>query len=142
MGAYLEDSTIMECEVSAAFLAGNWLSENAEEFGIRSAVINIDSQACIKALDHHKVKSKLVQRTVDSLNQAAKTMNSLTIRWVKAHLDDSVLHRGNFFADATAKEAAQAVDEEHLVHPDEIPLPSIATLKKAIYFQEEWNHTC
>ena len=67
-------------------------------------------------------------------------MDNLTIRWVKAHLGDSILHRGNFFADQTAKEAAQGIDIES-VDPLEIPLKSLAAIKTAIhpYFIKEWD---
>ena len=122
-------------------MAANWLAQHAQDMGIKSAVINIDSQACIKAVDHHKIKSKMALKTVTALNRAGSVLDRLTIRWVKAHLDDSQLHRGNHFADETAKLGAMAIDEEFLVHPDEVPLPSIASIKHEIYqyFVAEWN---
>ena len=138
---YLEDSSIFHCEVFGVKEAAKWLVERSEEFGIKSATINVDSQACIKALDSYKTKSKLVYHTIQLLNEASNCLDKLTIRWIKAHLDDSELHRGNAFADAAAKLGAVATDYESLVHPDDIPLPSLQALKSQIfdYFMKEWN---
>ena len=133
IGAYLEDNQIMQCELFGATMGANWLSTHAQQMGIKTAVINIDSQATLKALDHHKIRSKTALRAANALNTAASVVDKLTIRWVKAHLDDSQLHRGNHFADKTAKEAAMAMDEDFLVHPDEIPLPTTSSIKHEIY---------
>ena len=85
--------------------------------------------------------SKLVYQAVKALNNAARLLDRLTIRWVKAHVDKSKEHRGNFPADKTAKEGALALDTKSLVHPDDLPLPSLQTQKAKIYayFVKEWN---
>ena len=138
---YLEDSSIFHCEVFGVQEAAKWLIEMADQFKIKSATINVDSQACIKALESFRTKSKHVHHTVQLLNEASNCLDNLTIRWIKAHLDDSELHRGNAFADAAAKLGAIAADFESLVHPDDIPLPSLKALKTQIYeyFMKEWN---
>ena len=119
---YLEDATVFSCEVFGAWAAANWLLINSEKYGIRSATINIDSQACIKALGSYKIRSKMVYKAVQTLNLAANKLELLKIRWVKAHLDDSELHRGNAFADKSAKDGASMLDVDSLVLPEELAL--------------------
>ena len=87
------------------------------------------------------MKSKLLYHTVQTLNEVAKTFD-ITIRWIKAHLDDSVQHRGNAFADASAKLGAIAADTESLVHPDDIPLMSLHSLKVKVhpYLVKRWDY--
>ena len=138
---YLEDATIFQCEVFAVGRAASWLTEHATDFEIKTACINVDSQAAIKALLSPKINQKLVYHVVQLLNEAASQLDKLTIRWVKAHVDDSALHRGNAFADAAAKQGAAAVDIECLVHPDDLPLRSLGSLKTELYpfFTKLWE---
>ena len=121
---YLEDSTIFQCETFGVLQAANWLATEGHSHNIKKAIINVDSQACIKALGAPVMTSKLLYHTVQTLNEAAKHYD-ITIRWIKAHLDDSIQHRGNAFADASAKQGAIAANFESLVHPDDIPRMSL-----------------
>merc|ERR1712110_1110947 len=138
---YLEDCGIFLEENFGANDAGNWLTEFADDSGIRRAVVNIDSTSDIQALGNHKIKSKTVFKAVQTLNNAARIVDNLTIRWVKAHQDDSILHRGNYFADKLAKDGAEANTLRTLVHPNDIPLPSLASVKTKIYghLKQEWT---
>ena len=97
------------------------------------AVINVDSLSSIKAIDNHKVKSKLVWKAIQALNNASKKVDSLQIRWVKAHLDDSILHRGNYFADASAKVGAQGHDKESHIFDGDLPYRSYNVIKSEIH---------
>merc|ERR1712110_205508 len=142
---YLEDCGIFLAETYGANDAGNWLLEYAQESNFKNAVVNIDSTSEIKAIGSHKINSKTVYKAVQTLNNAARIVDNLTIRWVKAHQDDSILHRGNYFADQLAKDGAQAKTQKvtglaSLVHPDEVPLQSLSTLKTKVYgyLKTEW----
>ena len=68
-------------------------------------------------------------------------MDNLTIRWVQSHQDDSTLHQGNAFADHLAKQGAMAKNLATLVHPEDIPLQTLATLKSKVYshLKAEWT---
>ena len=139
---YLEDSSIFQCEVFAAGRAASWLTEHASSFGIKTACINIDSQAAIKTLMAPRINQKLVYHVTQLLNEAADNLESLSIRWVKAHVDGSEQHRGNAFADSAAKLGAIAADSESLVHPSDLPLRSMGTLKTELfsYYRGIWKH--
>ena len=63
---YLEDATIFQCEVTGVTEAANWLLTYADKFQIKTAVINVDSQACIKAIGSYKINSKLVLKAVQT----------------------------------------------------------------------------
>ena len=106
---HLRDSSIFHCEIFGITEAAIWINDWASHYKIKHAVINVDSLSSIRAFDHHKVTFKAVWKGIQTLNNAAKQVSSLRIRWVKAHLDDSILHRGNFFADASAKVGAKDV---------------------------------
>ena len=83
----------------------------------------------------------MVWKTIQTLNSAARQVSSLKIRWVKAHLDNSILHRGNYFADASAKIGAQGQDKESHIFEDDLPYRSFNVVKSEIhgYFMKEWN---
>ena len=70
-----------------------------EEYKPRLKKPSREDQAAIKALLSPKINQKLVFHVVQLLNEAANQLDKLTIRWVKAHVDDSALHRGNAFAE-------------------------------------------
>ena len=79
-----------------------------------------------------------------ALNNAAKLLpGGLTLRWVKAHVDNSDQHRGNAFADASAREGAEG---EGLLDPLDIPLRGMTTIKSEIFgfvhknWQSRWKH--
>ena len=136
---YLEDATIYQCENYGVLQAANWLLFNHEKYDIKSATINVDSQACIQGLKASKIKSKLVFKTVTALNQAARVLpNGLHIRWVKAHVDHSDNHRGNVAADVAARAGAEG---EGLQYPDDLPLRSFSIIKREIFkvMQTQWN---
>ena len=138
---HLEDNTIMLCEVFGAGMGANFLRDNHEEFAIKSATINIDSQACLKALASNQIKSKTVLASVLRLNEAAKFLpGEVTLRWVKAHLDGTEF-RGNNFADAAARSGAIAEDVEALLEPQDIPLRPLSSIKYEILqlLRKQWN---
>ena len=136
---YLEDQTIFACENFGVLSAANWLVDYHKIYGLKSAIINVDSLACLKGLASIKLKSKIVHKTVQALNNAAKFLpGGLTLRWVKAHVDGSDQHRGNAFADASAKEGAEG---EGLLDPLDIPLRGMSTIKSEIsgYLLKFWQ---
>ena len=136
---YLEEATIFQCENYGVMQAANWLAENHQEYKINSAIINVDSQACIYGLASSRISSKTVQKTISALNESAKVLkNGLTIRWVKAHVDQSDNHRGNVFADGAARLGAEG---EGLQHPDDLPQRSYKSVKTDLkqLMIKEWN---
>ena len=139
---HLKDSSIFHCEIFGITEAATWINDWANHFQIKTVVINVDSLSSIKAIDNHKVKSKLVWKAIQALNNASKKVDSLQIRWVKAHLDDSILHRGNYFADASAKEGAQGLDKESYIFDGDLPYRSYNVIKSEIhgFFMKEWNN--
>ena len=72
---HLEDNTIFICENHGCGMGANFLRDNHRKFGIRSAVINIDSQACLRGLASSKITSKTVLKTVETLNDTARLLN-------------------------------------------------------------------
>ena len=141
---YLEDNTIFSCENFGVLMAANWLIEHHSDFSIKSAIINVDSLACLKGLASNRIKLKIVYKTVQALNAAAKLLpGGLTLRWVKAHVDNSDQHRGNAFADSAAKAGAEG---DGLLDPEDIPLRALSTLKSEISkfvqknWQKRWKH--
>ena len=119
--------------------AANWLAQNHQEYNINPAIINVDSQACIYGLASSRISSKTVQKTISALNESAKVLkNGLTIRWVKAHVDQSDNHRGNVFADGAARLGAEG---EGLQHPDDLPQRSYKSVKTDLkhLMIKEWN---
>ena len=69
------------------------------------AVINVNSQAAIKASQSNVITCLLVKETVESLNTIANSMK-VTIRRDNSHVDDSVAHRGIAITDTLAKKGA------------------------------------
>ncbi len=72
VSAYLENNDIATCESVGAGMGGIFLRDNHEKYGITSATINIDSQACLKALASSQINSQTVLNTVLRLNEAAR----------------------------------------------------------------------
>ena len=63
------------------------------------------------------------------LNEAAKLLQGkLTLRWVKAHIEGDQ-YRGNHFADANARQGAEAWDRESLLWDFEVPERPFASIK-------------
>ena len=118
---HLEESTIFQCEVYAIKKAAEWLHSNCVTKNIKEAVINCDSQAAIKALQANVTTSTLVKETVFSLNNLAQFIK-VTIRWVKAHVEDSVAHKGNIMADTLAKKGARLTRAPRVPDLPKIPL--------------------
>ena len=90
------------------------------------------------------MKLKIVHKTVQALNQAASCLpDGLKVRWVKAHVDGSDQHRGNAFADGSARAGAEG---EGLLDPSDIPLRVMTTIKSELYsfvqngWQRRWKH--
>ena len=141
VSAYLENNDIATCESVGAGMGGIFLRDNHEKYGITSATINIDSQACLKALAASQINSQTVLNTVLRLNEAARFLpGGLSLRWVKAHLDGAQF-RGNNSADEAAKIGAKALNDEALLDPREVPNRRLSALKFDIMqlLQNEWN---
>ena len=136
---YLEDASIFQCETFGVQQSANWLIYNHKEHNIHSATINVDSQACIKALKANKIKLHSVFTAVQALNQAARALpGGLKIRWVKAHVDHSDNHRGNVAADVAARAGAEG---EGILYEHDLPRRTFATVKHEIFkkMQSQWN---
>ena len=117
--------------INGSFGPQKWVS------GSRSITIYSDCQAAILALRNVWVKTKLVQETLDLLDQASQTCKSLTIRWVKSHIG----HEFNELADTAARNGR---DDD--VAPDwESPLLAKAVMHSEIdkmtldLWKREWN---
>ena len=71
----------------------NILNKNDKYIGIFT-----DSQAVLKALNKSKTKIRTILKTKTALNELGKSVQSLTIKWTKAHVG----HEGNELADMYA----------------------------------------
>ena len=98
-----ESSTIFQCDVYSIKKTAEWL----HSYRVRKneAVINVNSQAAIKASQSNVITCLLFKETVESLNTIANSMK-VTIRRVNSHVDDSVAHRGIAITDTLAKKGA------------------------------------
>ena len=123
---HLNKSTVFQCEVYAIKKAAEWLHTNYRIKNLKEAVINCDSLAAIKALQSNVTTSTLVKETVDELNTTAQYIN-LTIRWVKAHVEGSVAHKGNAMADELAKKGAKNTRSPRVPDLPKIPLSIVGS---------------
>ena len=89
-------------KINSSYGDDNWVCK-------RPITIHTDNQASILALDNVWLKSLLVQQTMDLLDRAAECCKSLTIRWVKCHVE----HKGNVLADQAARDG-----RDNQVEPD------------------------
>ena len=112
---------IWQAEVFAAKKFAQWVIKNKPVVAGLDCCLYIDSQSCIKALDSKTTRSKLVARTIDLLNGAARQCGSLTIRWCRSHSGILSNENCDFLAKAGAKSDGPVVQDA--------PLPSIATVK-------------
>ena len=137
----LKESTIFQCEVYAIKKAAEWLQANYVRKNIKEVVINSDCQAAIKALQSNVTTSTLVKETVYELNVISQFIRVI-IRWVKAHVDESVAHRGNKMADDLAKEGAALTRGPRVPDLPKVPL-SIVNSKihkgTMALWKDEWQ---
>ena len=87
-------------ELFAIKKSAQYIVHNKRHLKQEDICIYVDSQAAIASLAKVQVESKLLMSTQRLLNAAAKSVNKLTIRWVKAHASSA----GNHQADRLANE--------------------------------------
>ena len=102
-GSLDPQNTVFQAEVTAIQKAG----EDLLQWNFNEVTIFSDSQAALKALDSHIVKSKAVESCVKTLNQLASQCK-VDLKWVKAHANYS----GNEFADFQAKAGTSNLDNK------------------------------
>ena len=106
-----EKTTVFQSEIFAQKMAATLIINGStgpnKWVGEEPIIINTDNQATLGALRNVWIKSKLVKETIDLLDKAAQCCPLLTIRWVKAHVEGSVAHKGNAKADDLAKKASR-----------------------------------
>ena len=88
-------ASVFQAEILAIFQAARWLISNPNQRYIK---ICVDSQAALLALCAQDIKSKLVAKTVETLNLVGARME-IRLVWVKAHVGTA----GNEHADMLAK---------------------------------------
>ena len=92
--------TVYLAELYAIKKSAQYIVHNRKHLKQNDVCIYVDSQAAIASLAKVQVESKLLMTTQRLLNAAAKAVNKLTIRWVKAHASSA----GNHQADRLANE--------------------------------------
>ena len=93
-----DTSTVFQAEVAAALEATCRLK------GVKNKkiLIRIDSQACLKALQAKTITSSLVMKCNNSLRALCQNNETVTLKWIKAHVG----HQGNETADQLANQGA------------------------------------
>ena len=138
---HLGQSSVFQCEVYAIKKAAEWLQLNHFPKQINEAVINVDSLAAIKALMSCETTSSLVKETAETLNLIANSIK-ITIRWVKAHVPNSVAHKGNDLADKQAKKGAANSRSPRVPDHPKLPFSVFnSKLRTAVQtlWKEEWE---
>ena len=95
-------TSVFQAEVHAIDMAARDIKMN--HLGNDGVTVFSDSQAALRALSGHIIKSKVVLNCIESLNTLAAD-RKVTLRWVKAHVG----HVGNERADMLAKEGSELV---------------------------------
>ena len=135
-------ATVFQAEIKAIERAATLALTQKD---IRYVKIFVDSQAAIKALDNHSVRSRAVADAIGSLNELAKQVKSVQIVWIPAHKG----HVGNERADDLAKRGSECDRAERLVSVRK-PACTIRTeVRNAAYAEwcDDWqsqkgiNHT-
>ena len=107
-------ATVYQCELFAINMGANWAINNVNPHS--DIVIFSDSQAVIKALNNHQVKSRMILETINSLNILGSN-NKVSIHWIPGH--EGV--PGNERADELARQGSS----ERPIGPEPfVPLPS------------------
>ena len=128
--------TVFQAEVAAVASMADALSE-VQDGSVKYVKIFIDSQAAISAIGNPLVKSKIVERAVDSLNRLAETAISVTLVWIPAHKG----HDGNEVADELAKKGAAESDTRRCLDVGQPMATLKANIRGQIYKEwlKEWN---
>jgi ribonuclease HI len=111
------NATVFQAEVTAITEATRWAATMVDypDFN-REIVIYVDSQAAIQSLCANRVRSRVVENCIESLNEIGRVL-PVTIRWIKAHVG----HEGNERADRSARLGADNGEGgEKLVVPNPV----------------------
>ena len=132
-----DEATVFQAEIVGIARAAEALA-GLPGTEVRYVKILVDSQAAILAIGNHRVKSKVVEWAIDSLNNLAKLAKSVTITWIPAHKG----HDGNERADTLAKAGARELESARTVHIGKPGSAVKATLRENIYktWQHEWSN--
>lgn len=93
------DSTVFMAEVLALTRAAEMVVNFRDVMNIRYVKIHCDSQAALLAVNNRNIRSQTVLDAIRALNRVGELGISLTLVWIKAHVN----HEGNEKADALAK---------------------------------------
>ena len=118
--------SIFQAEMYSIKRSAAWFLKNQSAIKGKNIAIYTDSLASLKALHKPVTRSKLVVNTADMLNAVATKCSTLSLRWVKAHWNNTY----NDQADAAAVAAARSIGP---IVQDR-PLVSIATAKTYIRY--------
>ena len=122
-------NTVSQAEISAILQAGKHCIR--QKFRDKHITIYSDSFSTIQALHSYKITSSLILKTIYIWNSIG-ALNSVSIRWVKAHAG----FHGNETADHLAKQGALSLQD---------PLPSVTPfshIKSSIHKHttDRWLH--
>ena len=106
-----DSTTVFQAEIVAIYKAMLYMVNRCSTHKVSYLKILCDSQAAIKALNSHDVRSLTVLNTIHALNDVADLTVSTRLIWVKVHIGIE----GNEEADKAAKEGADTPDTTHLV---------------------------
>ena len=107
-----DSTTVFQAEIIAIYKAMLFTIGYCRSNKVSYLKILCDSQAAIRALDSHNVRSLTVLKTIDAMNSVAELTISTRLEWVKAHIGIE----GNEEADKAAKEGADTMDTTHHVN--------------------------
>ena len=130
-----EGTTVFQAEIAAIERAATTLV-NMQQDTIKFVKIFIDSQAAILALDNPKVTSLAVLKAMDSLNELASKVKSVTLAWIPAHKG----HEGNERADELAKGGSKEINASRQLSIGRPQATVKADIRTSIYkkWGEEW----
>lgn len=119
-----KDITVYQSEVFAINEVAQHLLD--KETRNCSIIIHSDSRAALDTLHKKFINSAQVRDTIETLNRLAAQDNTVTLRWVKAHVG----HPGNEKADELAKQGADL--EKDPIRAENVPLVPSSFIRNSV----------
>ena len=115
--------------------AAEFAKNNRAQFECSYIKIFCDSQAAIKAVNAREIRSRAVLEAIGALNELASVAKSVTIVWIKAHVN----HIGNEKADMLAKNGAEGRGRNDFVLPPRILTKNKLQAASDMEWQQAWD---